>query len=138
MIKKKVYKYWCEFCGKTNCSAASIKKHEKRCTKNPNRECGYCKLLEQEQPNIAELVAMLPKPVVVIETDYCGEHYTWTGIKEILPIIREKTGGCPACIMAVFRQGGIPIPLVEGFDFQKECQEIWSEFNRAQQKENYY
>ena len=141
MKTRKVNRYYCEFCKKANCSAPSIKKHEERCTMNPNRKCGYCHLLKQEQPNLAEIIALLPdiekykrdEGSLVIVDNGCVEE-----IARILPIIREKTGNCPACIMAVFRQAKTPLPLVEGFDFKKEGEAIWAEFNADQRRADEY
>lgn len=140
MKTKKVNRYYCEYCEKANCCASAMKKHEERCTLNPKRVCGYCHLLEQEQPNIVEIIQLLPDINVSIYKMEWGlnDSLVKEATAKILPIIREKTGGCPACIMAVFRQAKIPLPLVEGFDFKKECQSIWSDFNDGQREDHYY
>jgi hypothetical protein len=65
--------------------------------------------------------------------DYCPAE---DALKEAaigaLPALRQAAGDCPACIMAALRQAKIPVPMVDGFSFKKEMEEIWSCINEAQ------
>lgn len=107
---------------------------------NPNRKCGFCHLLDQPQPNINDLLELLPNPKDHIRCDIADngnvyESYSMTlneVVDEMLPKLREATDNCPACIMATLRQKGIPVPIAAGFNFTKESQEIWDAFNVEQ------
>jgi len=139
MRVKKVNRYYCDFCKKAGCAGGHMKKHESRCTMNPNRVCGYCKLTGDEQPDIVSIIKLLPD---TNNPDYRGEYGEYTelftkAIADILPVVREKTNNCPACIMAVFRQAHIPLPLVKDFDFAKECKSIWDDFNYGNANYNF-
>lgn len=132
MKVRKVNRYTCEFCGKSNCSASHISRHEERCTLNPKRICGFCKLLEQEQPDIAAIIASLPSESEYKKTDAFDDNYNSDYLnKTVLPMLREKTGNCPACILAAIRLAKIPGPAVSDFDFKKERQSIWNDVNEA-------
>ena len=102
MKAKKVWRYYCEYCKKSGCSKYWMRRHEERCTLNPNRICGYCKLIDDEQPEISELLSLLP------ELEQCKEEYmyydkemcisydsdmVYKGVEKI----REITN-CPACM----------------------------------------
>jgi len=138
MIIIKKNRYYCEYCKKSGGAANWIKKHEERCTLNPNRYCGYCHLLEgarsinEEPPKLADLMAILPNPDKYVLSDEWG-FTSYPGLEEavdaVLPKLREMCNDCPACIMAALRQKGIPVPVAKNFDFKKECQSIWSDFN---------
>ena len=58
VTRRQVWQYRCEFCGKRNLSAASISRHEKRCVKNPARECSMCRIkaeVERADPETAQV-----------------------------------------------------------------------------------
>jgi len=136
MITKKVNRYYCDFCKKSGGAAGHMKKHESRCTMNPNRECGMCKMMGYNQPDLAEIIALLPEMVTVEREDFNGcaigteiEELSAKEIKQSLDMVREKTNNCPACILAVYRQAGIYLSLLEDFDFKEECKDSWAEFN---------
>ena len=131
MKTKKVYRYYCDYCKKSGCSKRHLQHHEERCTLNPHRICGYCKLLDQEQPEIDDLLAILPSP----EKHSGYGNALYAAIEDALPKLREAAGGCPACILAALRQKGIPVPMATNFDFKKECQEIWDEINAKSMKQ---
>lgn len=142
MKTKKVNRYYCEYCKKSGCVARWIKKHEERCTLNPNRYCGYCHLRDLPQPDLKELLAILPDPTdYKTWDDYTGEPQGFnaclgTAVGEAMPKLRNAAENCPACIMAALRQKEIPVPIATDFDFKKECQEIWDEFNAARTAED--
>jgi hypothetical protein len=91
------------------------------------------------------LLGILPNPEDYKSWDcyptgatYCYFTNLDTAVAEALPQLRELAGGCPACIMAALRQKGIPVPLARDFDFSKECQDIWNEFNSARLAQERY
>ena len=127
MRVKKVNRYYCEFCKKSGCAAGHMKKHEERCTMNPDRVCGMCKMMDWEQPSIADLIALLPTPEECSTEDKYGYRY-FSGDKIDIEPLRRITN-CPACLLSAIRQSGIPVPAVQGFDYKKECDGIWSELN---------
>jgi len=115
MLKKQVWRYYCEHCKKSGCSGYHIKKHEKSCTANPNRVCGFC----GNSDPVSELVSLL------------GDG---TDLKNL----REHVDNCPACILAAIRQsklqyfdadeegdGGFHVD----FDFKAEKADWWQRKN---------
>ena len=136
-------RYYCDFCKKGGGSGGHMKKHESRCTLNPKRECGMCKLADAEQPDLSVLTAILPLPETISTTQYSddGKH-SWIAFREVdgdtMKDLREAAGNCPACIMAAFRQRGIPVSLATGFNFTEESKRVWSDFNEQQYAERPY
>jgi hypothetical protein len=128
MKKKLVYRYTCDFCGKKNYSASAMNKHEKHCTKNPDRKCRMCELIG-ENYNLKQLISEIPKPI-----DFNGESgvdFSWyTNIDEINNAINniKKSVNCPACILAAIRQNGINVPATN-FNITKEFQTFWDSYN---------
>lgn len=130
-------RFYCEHCNKGGGSGGHIKKHESRCTKNPDRECGMCKMLEHEQPDLQKLLAILPTADEQRWTDYSDDgRHSWEQWRDVpletMKALRDAAGNCPACIMAALRQRGLPVATAEGFSFTKECQAIWAEINARQ------
>lgn len=139
MKVKKVNQYQCDFCGKKNYSAGHMRKHEMRCTKNPNRECGYCNLMEEAPVNMSKLLILLPDPEKFKRVEHEFENFeriSYPGLEEAsneaLVKLREVASNCPACILAALRQKNIIVPLVTNFNFSDECQRVWSDFNADQ------
>ena len=119
----------CDHCGKKNWSKGLMRKHEMHCTKNPNRECRVCKMVEGEQKPIAELLALLPE-TASWEDEYGFVVYhedTTKNVNAALPLLRDACEGCPACILSALRQKGIPVPLATDFDFTKEMKSLWND-----------
>ena len=117
MRQKRVWRYYCDFCKKSGCSSHHIKKHEKHCTMNPNRECRMCKHAGIEQKPINILISAL------------GDGSNLTSIKDL-------SNNCPVCILSAIRQSGIQhfdydeegfIGTYVDFDFKKEMRERWEE-----------
>lgn len=96
MKTKRVNRYYCDYCKKQGGSASHISRHEKRCTMNPDRECGVCDLLGVAQ-------------------DCANKCLKW---------LREACDNCPACILAAIRQRGIPVPMVTDFDWTDEMKAV--------------
>ncbi len=131
MIKKKTWRYYCEFCKKSGCSGGHIRKHELHCTLNPDRECGMCDILDEITPDINELLKILPDPHEYIQEDDYGVTFGNLNIdvEKVMPKIRELTNDCPACIMSALRIKGIPVPMVESFSYRKESESIFHDYN---------
>ena len=137
MRRKKMWRYYCDYCKKTGGSGYHLKKHEKGCTLNPNRVCGFCGILEQPQSDLVKAMELLPEPKEYMKEDeYAGITYKGLGeaVEKTMPKLRDLVGNCPACIMAALRQKGIPVPMVESFDFKKECASVWADFNENQRR----
>jgi len=130
----------CDYCGKKNWSVGHMRKHEKHCTKNPERECRVCKMVEGEQKAIAALMAVLPEPTTLhIEGEYDSKTYidgAEKRLNESLPALRDLCDNCPACILAALRQKGILVPMATDFDFTNEMKSIWAEINQHQLEGN--
>jgi len=131
MKVKKVNRYYCEFCKKSGCSGGHMKKHEERCTMNPNRVCGMCKMLDMEQPSMELMISLLPKQSDVLKDMGDWEYYAGAVLNAALPKLREAANNCPACIMAAIRQSGFPVHVMSDFNFTEECRSAWADFNNA-------
>jgi hypothetical protein len=146
------WRYYCDFCKKAGNSGFHLKKHEASCTLNPGRVCRMCAAIDGEQATMSVMLGALPDPekfMVTIPAEYERGFVAddWlcvseeraeidaAAIKPALEIgmkaLRDLTNNCPACILAALRQKGIPVPMVDGFDFKAELAEFWSEFNNA-------
>ena len=131
MKVKKINRYYCDYCKKANCSSASISKHEKSCTLNPNRICRMCAMFDLPQTSMNELLAILPKPEI-LEDDIGLLSYVNIGdVEKSMVELRSVSNNCPACIMAAIRQKGFPVPAIHSFSFTEECKEWWADFNDA-------
>ncbi len=130
MKQKKVWRYYCDFCGKGGLVKHWMAKHEVSCTANPERLCrlhGHA-TPGNKQPAVKDLIAQFDS-----RKPDCG-------MKEL----REMAGNCPACILAAIRQSKIqkwdgdpesPPPDL-GFDFKKELASMWAEANNARAESN--
>ncbi len=141
MRTKKVNRYYCDFCKKAGGSAGHMKRHESSCTKNPNRVCRVCGLMEVEQATMKTLLAALPKrsDFPPDEEDELGFTTLCLGfidaINTALPSLREAASECPACIMAALRQSGMRMSAVAEFNFSNKMAGVWSDFNERQLEE---
>jgi hypothetical protein len=144
MTRKKVWRFYCEFCKKSGCSGGHIKDHEESCTNNPNRVCGFHghpDWADGPQRPIAELIVAARS----------GE--TWAdGMKAL----RDAADNCPACILAALKQSGVwkdcmdeyaeeweerggwqegtlprPRDAVLSFNYQAEAKDFWATVNDA-------
>ena len=91
---------------------------------------------ELEQPKMADLLTILPKPVII--EDEQG-WFSLVNIKEIeaaMPKLKEITQDCPACILATLRQMEIPVRAITSFNFTEGCKNWWADFNEAQADTN--
>lgn len=136
MKSKRVWRYYCEFCKKANCSKPSIAKHESGCTLNPKRICKVCGLMEQTQPTLQALFDSLPTRLINVPSDEEGMRFTHTLAQDEMKRLRDAAGNCPACIMAALRQKDIPVPCAYEFDFEAEMDAIWNDFWTEKNAEN--
>jgi len=126
MRSKKVWRYWCDYCGRGRCNKKSIVEHELYCTKNPNRICRMCQLHEDEQQPITTLLNTLPEPWRLTEDEGAL-------VEEDIEPLRNACLGCPACMLAALRQRGFSYWHYESvFDYKKEIQAYWKEYNWEQ------
>lgn len=135
MRTKKVNRYYCDFCGRGGCAAGHMAKHEKRCTKNPNRECGVCLVSDEytgeaRQKPMPELVAVMPDITIEVAQTDEGRALIDSGFEAL----NELTEGCPCCILAALRQSGWS-GWVE-FDFKGELKSHM-EFLYSEQRGGY-
>ena len=136
MKAKKVNQYECDFCGKKKYAAAAMKKHEKHCTMNPERECRMCARVDHKN-DLKKLIAMLPKDEVANDEPIFGFHNEHVSngaeILEAFEKMKEEANNCPACILAVIRQ--LRSGVFFDFDYQKSVKEFWAEENS---RDEYY
>jgi hypothetical protein len=91
---RKVLRFTCDYCKKSNCKRDAMAAHEMRCFKNPSRRCPIC---ERQWPDeaLSKLVAGLS--AITEETE-----------KAMIDEIRNEVDGCPACVLAVIKQAKLP------------------------------
>lgn len=118
-------RYYCDFCGRGNGNPGYMKKHESGCTKNPNRICRMCALM-QEYTGIVQT----PRASLL-------EIFESTGFKTMA----DAANGCPACILSILRQFNVPCEetgklKVSGPDdgrnqwcYADAKKEFWKEYN---------
>jgi len=111
MKKRKVWKYFCEYCGKGNCNPSYLSRHERHCTLNPNRECRMC-----------ALVGNTPLPIEALQVGIVATEGNEEGTagSAIITGLRTLASGCPACILAALRQYDSGNWFAKDFDFKKE------------------
>lgn len=146
MRTKMVKRHRCDFCNRAGLRAHAMAKHERHCTMNPARSCRTCTLINggngPDSVELHALVAILAEPGATAKELATFEKTIWRGadadesqlynlhgelqrqIAVALPTLREAADGCPACMLAAIRQAGVPVPLVDGFDFKKEMAEV--------------
>lgn len=117
MRQAKVWRYWCDHCGKGGCGKGAAIKHEKHCTLNPARECRMCGIPP---------ATMLEAKALVLGGCSVDE-------------LRVAVEGCPACMLAAVRQArgrkgrrshedGWDFPAA-AFDYKAESAEWWKAVN---------
>lgn len=129
MRSKRVWRYYCDFCRKSGCNSGHIRNHEKRCARNPNRECRMCEHATGEEglgPR-ASLDALVQG---IERADVEG--------------LREAAQGCPACMLAGVLEwkrraeaaGASGEELWIDFDFKKETEQMWNHVNEVRAQED--
>jgi hypothetical protein len=131
-VKKNVY--YCDFCKKRSLSAGAMRKHEKHCTANLNRECGLCK----EKYDYMEIIETLKKRYNLITTEYDGfTSCSVEWIEEPLTIeeIKDLVEGCPACTLTIIRKLDdiIKIKYNElNYNYKHDVTNWWNEKNKEE------
>lgn len=97
MIEKTATAFICEHCGKKQFAKGSMRRHEKRCTANPGRECKMC-----GQVDAAGLSTNIVGLARLVEILSDREAHP----KARMDAVRAETD-CPACILAAIRQSGV-------------------------------
>ena len=59
MLTRRITRFVCEYCRKGFWKKSSTLRHEKRCLRNPKRECGLCERNGIQQKTLEELVDLL-------------------------------------------------------------------------------
>lgn len=127
-------RYYCDHCNKGNGSPSAMRRHERGCTLNPQRECGMCRMLaEAGGPDPAP-----PRDELVRIMDTEG-----------FAAMCKAAENCPACILAALRtkntkgDGETP-PGVMGpedgrqdWDYKQAKAAWWNEWNSAQAERDY-
>ena len=142
VIKKNVY--YCEFCKKRSLSGGHLKKHEQRCTNNPNRHCGAC----GGSVNVSDIVDGYKKRFEIVEkkTSYeFGEIYfplvvKWVGNEITMIEIDEDSDNCPFCKLAIIRQAGLNRYYFDNkfeFNYKEEAAAFMAEKNAAEYRKEY-
>lgn len=130
MIERTVKRYYCDHCKRSRARKNAIISHESKCTMNPARICGFCDLLQQEQPDLLALRGILPKR----EDFKTGAGGFFDGMRfeeavlDALPRLSDAAGGCPACILAALRQERIFLPP-EHFSYNTWADRIFRKVN---------
>ncbi len=120
-------RYYCDHCKKSSGSASAIKRHERGCTANPNRVCGMCKMVHEEEG----VEPAPPRDELVRIMDNQGFVATC-----------KAANNCPACILSALRtkngKGMFGEPIVEGPDdgrhewsFAEAKKQFWADLNSA-------
>lgn len=114
------WRYYCDFCKKSGASGGWIAKHERGCTRNPERVCGMCAKGELSQRPMADLLAALNDG----------------GAEKVLALAE----GCPACVVAAIHAHRKAEPLTYehetgysnfiDFDYAKAAASFWEDVNR--------
>ena len=133
VIKKNVY--YCDFCKKK--SLRSLKRHEERCTQNPDRRCGMCDIIDLN-PILDELEDRFVLCVTAPEVDH-GDGVISESIEPIwkdeftIDDISHSVDGCPACTLAVIRCLGLNYWYFQGrfdYDFKAARSDWWDATNK--------
>lgn len=108
MRKKRVWRYYCDYCDKGACRP--LTKHEEHCTKNPNRRCRMCHWAKLHTRPVAELISAAN-----------------TSVKRL----RTVSQGCPACMLAGIRQSTADCE----FDYPAEREQFWQNLKAKWEKD---
>jgi len=121
MQRKKVWRYYCEYCGKANCSAGHMRQHERNCTMNPDRYCRMCNAFSKHQ-GLQDATDILRKNAVPgIEWEDQVRDYIDQNGPQVIERVRDTLENCPACILAALRQANVHVSPVL-FNFATEAE----------------
>ncbi len=121
MKVKKVYRYYCDHCKRNKGTRESMRIHEERCLKNPDRWCPVCEDLGGHKSVI----------------DYIEKHGipNWQDDAEIensRNAILDLVDDCPACALAGMVQTGC-----NSFDFQFDYESAINKYLKQKREDQY-
>jgi len=133
MKKAKRWRYYCDYCKKSGGSAYHMKKHEKSCTGNPKRTCGFCEIVGFDN-NSVKLKKIVADGLKRIEKVFSESHFLLHDkadeiSEQIIKDLHAESGGCPACMLAAIRQTKDNEFL--SFDYKKTKDEFWADHNES-------
>jgi len=130
---KKVY--YCDFCKKHGLVSWAIKKHEKHCTLNPDRECGLCKKKGVNKKGIK----FIQKAFKEMTSHRIDGSINAKDVKKFEDAVKELSDEleCPVCVFSVLRQSEIEMSW-GNYDFKEEMKKYWEEEAEEEQEREYY
>jgi hypothetical protein len=135
MIVKTKLVYYCEHCKKRYLSKHHCEKHEKRCTHNRQRTCGFCgvddrfmEVLGKWEEKARRFLGDSPPPWGIFEPD------KWEKMRKALSwrLINDDVEGCPGCTLSILNITKINHAALENddpFDFAAEKKRWWDNKN---------
>ena len=124
----KRWRYYCDYCGKSDGSKYHMANHEASCTLNPDRECKMCVHFEDDyDSDLPAMIAIVKSSVDGFEDEWGNEVWKIKdGVDEIEVVKNLKAiTNCPACILSAMRQSGAPAMLFGSFDYKAEKKSLW-------------
>lgn len=139
MRTERKLRYYCDYCKKSGGSKWHMEKHERRCTMNPKRECGFCTIdegREDETTPLKDLIVILPKREeynFVAELNPGGFETSdqfATDLNLALKQLRVAAQNCPGCMLAAIRQSGLSSYVDQSdFCFKEEAKQWLKDWN---------
>ncbi len=126
MRTKKVTRHYCDYCSKGMFKAPEMLAHETICFSNPKRSCYLCENAGEPLVQVADLLKLHPLPFHSDVND--REMDTRSATPEFVAALRKLVNDCPACMLAVLKQG--KIFAFDLFDYKKEKSDYESEKRR--------
>lgn len=126
MKVKTVKRYYCDHCKLSKGTKESMVRHERGCTKNPNRVCGMCEIRCEAQLTLTELSEAISRDILANKV--VGEYGEYIAIAHL----RAAAVNCPACILFALRND--PRGIYTDFDFKEESRAFWAEVNSMRER----
>ncbi len=139
MKKVKRWRYYCDYCKKSGGNGHYMKIHEKGCTANPKRTCGFC-----DKAGIVNDPKVLNAIVDTGVKEYLENNLEFfmngeksdSLLKKINDDLIEEAEGCPACILTAIRQN-TDSSFID-FDYKKAKKEFWDLNTQRPEPGDYY
>ena len=143
MRKAKRWRYYCDFCKKSGGSKWHMEKHEKSCTMNPDRTCGFCEFNGDHptKKHKEKLKSIVKKAVgefwdeAEIGIDEHPIDYHERITEQLEKDLLKEASGCPACVLAAIRQ--VKDAEFIQFDYKKAKDQFWEDHPRDEELERY-
>lgn len=104
MRTKTVQRFYCDHCSKGMFRKADMAKHEITCIVNPSRACWLC----ESGTGTIDYKALADEFKKQPGVDYDDKHDTYEcKSTEAINWLYNKVDGCPACVLAVLKQGKV-------------------------------